>query len=90
MELVSNDHLFTVLSCYSNRSVGTSDRSSASSEGGMGFKYRDGQISHTLPTTRHLCNLEVWDLVQSSEDGHRSLVTPEMILSRYNKDLIVF
>jgi len=32
-----------------------------------------------LPTTRHRCNLG---------DGHRSLVTPERVLSEYNEDLI--
>jgi len=41
-----------------------------------------------LPTTRHLCNLDVWAPVQSSGDGHRSLVTPERVFSEYNKDLI--
>jgi len=40
-----------------------------------------------LPTTRHRCNLEVWALAQSRENGHRSLVTPERVLSEYNKDL---
>jgi len=30
----------------------------------------------------------VWALAQSRGDGHRSLVTPEMVLSEYNKDLI--
>jgi len=38
--------------------------------------------------TRHRCNLNVWALAQSLGDGHRSLVTPERILSEYNKDLI--
>jgi len=33
-----------------------------------------------LPTTRHRCNL----------DWHRSLVTPERVLSEYNEDLIFF
>jgi len=31
-------------------------------QGGMGFKYRADQISHTLPTTRHRCNLDCVDL----------------------------
>jgi len=25
-----------------------------------------------LPTTRHRCNLDVWALAQSRDDGHRS------------------
>jgi len=55
------------------------------------FKPRAGQISHTLPTTRHCCNLGVWALAQSRGDGHRSLVTPERqrALSENNKDLIL-
>jgi len=56
----------------------------------MGFKSRADQISHTLPMTRHCCNLDVWALAQSRGDGHRSLVTPERVLSKYNKDLIKF
>jgi len=47
-------------------------------------------ISHTLPTTRHRCNLEVWALAQSRGDGHHSLVTPETVLGEYNEDLIFF
>jgi len=60
----------------------------ASGAGGMGFKSRADQISHTLPTTRHRCNLDVGALAQSRGDGHRSLVTPERVLSEYNEDLI--
>jgi len=30
----------------------------------------------------------VWALVQSHGDGHRSLVTPERVLSEYNEDLM--
>jgi len=30
----------------------------------------------------------VWALEQSRGDGHRSLVTPERVLSEYNEDLI--
>jgi len=52
------------------------------------FKSRAYQISHTLPTTRHRCNLDVWALARSRGDGHRSLVTPERVLSEYNEDLI--
>jgi len=31
----------------------------------------------------------VWSLAHSRGDGHRSLVTPERILSEYNEDLIL-
>jgi len=55
----------------------------------MGFKSLADQISYTLPTTRHRCNFDVWALAQSREDGHRSLVTPEGVLSEYNEDLIL-
>jgi len=54
----------------------------------MKFKSRVDQISHKLPMTRHRCNLKVWALAQSLGDGHRSLVTPEKVLSEYNEDLI--
>jgi len=30
----------------------------------------------------------VWSLAQSQGDGHRSLVTPERVLSAYNKDFM--
>jgi len=43
-----------------------------------------------LPATRHRCKLDVWALAQSFGDGHRSLVTPERVLSEYNEDLIFF
>jgi len=44
-----------------------------------------------LPTIRHRCNLEsVGLLAQSRRDGHRSLVTPERVLSEYNENLIFF
>jgi len=36
-----------------------------------------------------VATLIVWTLAQSRRDGHRSLVTPERILSEYN-DLIFF
>jgi len=55
----------------------TSLTTSGSEAGGMGFKSRADQISHCLPATCHRCNLDVWALAQSREDGHRSLVTPE-------------
>jgi len=48
------------------------------------------RLLHTLPTTRHRCNLDVWALAQSRGDGHRSLVTPERVFSEYNEDLIFF
>jgi len=35
----------------------TSDKTSSSGVGSMGFKSWANQISHTLPTTRHRCNL---------------------------------
>jgi len=35
-----------------------------------------------------VATLIVWALAQSREDGHRSLVTPERVLSEYNEDLI--
>jgi len=54
----------------------------------MGFKPRADQISHTLPTTCHCYNLDVWTLAQSCRDRHCSLVTPERVLSEYNEDLI--
>jgi len=41
-----------------------------------------------LPTTRHRCNIDVWVLVQSRGDGHRSLVAPKRVLSEYNEDLM--
>jgi len=43
-----------------------------------------------LPSTSHRCDLDVWALAQSCGVGHcsRSLVTPERVLSEYNKDLI--
>jgi len=44
----------------------------ASGAGGMGFNPRADQISHMLPTTRHYCNLDVWNLAQSRGEGHRS------------------
>jgi len=43
-------------STKSNQS--TSGKTFASGAGGMGFKSRANQISHTLPTTRHRCNLD--------------------------------
>jgi len=38
--------------------------------------------------TRHRCNLDCVALAQSRGDGHRSLVTPERVLSEYYEDLI--
>jgi len=68
----------------------TSHKTFASGAGDMGFKSRADHISHMLPTTCHHCNLDVWALAQSRKDGHCSLVTPERVLSEYNKDLIFF
>jgi len=56
----------------------------------MGFKFRVDQISHTLPTTRHRCNFDVWALAQGCGVGHRSLVTLKRVLSEYNEDFIFF
>jgi len=78
------------LSLIADRPDGASGKKSASGAGRMGFKFRSDQISHTLPTTRHRCSLNVWALAQSRVDGHRSLVTPERILNEYNEDLIFF
>jgi len=39
--------------------------------------------------TSHRCNLDVWALAQNRGVGHRSLVTPERVLSEYNEDLIL-
>jgi len=55
---------------------GTSGKTSASGMRRMGFNSRADQISHTLPTTRYRCNLDVWALAQNRGDGNRSLVTP--------------
>jgi len=68
--------------------MSTSGKTFASGAGGMGFKSRADQISYMLPTTRQRCNLEVWAVAQSRGDGHRSLVTPERVLSECNEDLI--
>jgi len=35
----------------------------------MGFNSRTDQISHTLPTTRQRCNVNMWALAQSCGDG---------------------
>jgi len=75
------------------RPDGTS-KTSAFGAGGMGFKSRADQISHTLQRLATVATLIliVWALVQSRGDGHRSLVTPERVLSEkrfyfYNKIL---
>jgi len=70
-----------------HRTGGASSKMSASGARGKEFKSRANQIYHTLPTTRHRCNLEVWTLAQSRRDKHRSLVTPKRLLSKYNEDL---
>jgi len=84
---VKSDENFHCLSSK-YRSDGTSDKTSDSGAGGMGFKSRADQISHMLPTTRHRCNLDVRTLVKNREVGHCSLVTPERVLSEYKEDLI--
>jgi len=53
----------------------------------MKFKSRDDKISHTLPMRQWLARvatvatLILWALAQSLRDGHRLLVTLEMVLS---------
>jgi len=54
----------------------------------MGFKFRADQLSDTLPTTRHRHSLDVWAQAQNLGVWYYSLVTPERVLSEYNKDLI--
>jgi len=56
--------------------------------GGMGFKSRANQIFHTLLAA--VATLIVWALAQSRGDRHRSLVTPERVLSENNEDLIFY
>jgi len=46
----------------------------ASDAEGVRFKHRSDQISHTLPTTRQRCNLDVWAWAQSRGVERRSLV----------------
>jgi len=74
-----------------NRPDGKSDKTSTSGSGDMGFKSRANQIEHIAndsPPAHHY-NLEVWALAQSRRKRHRSLVTPKMVLSEYNEDLIL-
>jgi len=78
------------LNTYGHRPDGTCGKTFASGAGGMGFKPAADQTFYTLPSIRHCCNLDVWALAQSRGDGHRSLVTPERVLSEYNEDLIFF
>jgi len=66
----------------------TSGKTSVTGAGGMGFKSRADQVSHMLPTTCYYYNLDVWALAQSRGDGHRSLETPERVLSEYNEEWI--
>jgi len=42
------------------------------------------------PGLATVATLIVWALAQRRGDRHRSLVTPERVLSEYNKDLIFF
>jgi len=71
-------------------SDGASSNTFAYGAGGMRFNSRADQISHMLPASRHRYNLEVCALVQSCGDWHRSLVTPDRVLSECNDDLIFF
>jgi len=52
-----HDHA-TIRYGFSQREKG--GKTSASGEEGMEFKSRADQISNTLQTTRHSCNLDVW------------------------------
>jgi len=70
-----------------NWTDGASGKTFASNAGSTGFKFQNDEISHTLPMNRYRCNLKVWALAQSLEDGHRTLVTLERILSECNEDL---
>jgi len=45
-----------------DRPDSTSGKTFASGAEGMGFISRADQISHTLPTTRHRCNLDCMGL----------------------------
>jgi len=71
------NYIGCIQNCKLRRPDDGSGKTSTAGAGGMGFKSRADQISHTLPTTRYRCNLEVWALAQSRGDGHRSIVTPE-------------
>jgi len=48
-----------------NWTDGANGKTFASGARRMGFKTRDDKISHTLPMTRHRCNLKVSVVVQS-------------------------
>jgi len=50
------DQMFLGMQDY--RSDNTSSKTFASGAGGMGFKSQADQISHTMPTIRHRCNLD--------------------------------
>jgi len=53
----------------------------------MEFKSRVDQISHTLPTTRHRCNLDCVGLGEAAVmDTAHSI--PGRVLNEYNEDLI--
>jgi len=54
----------------------------------MGFKSRADQISHTLPTTRHRCKLEVRVLVQDHGDTCEPLTRDSRKgIEEYYKDM---
>jgi len=53
--------------------------------------YSRADQSHTLyQRLATTATLIIWGLAQSRGDEHRSLVTPERVLSEYNEDLIIF
>jgi len=78
--ILEQEYIWRYAVC-TDRPDGTSAKS-ASGAGGMEFKSQADQISHTMLTTRHRFNLDVWALTQSRGDRHRSLVTPERVFKR--------
>jgi len=62
----------------------------ASGAGGIGFKYQANQIFHTLPTTRHRCNLDVWSFGAKPRRWAPLTRDTRKGISEYNEDLIFF
>jgi len=50
-----------------DRPDSTCGKTFASGAGGTGFRSRADQIYHTLPTTRHRCNLDCVGLSEKSQ-----------------------
>jgi len=67
-----------------------SDKTSASGARGMGSYPELIKSPTCCQWLIIVATLIVWVLVQNRGDGHRSLVTPERVLSKYNEDLIFF